>query len=208
MQNFLLLKEAQIDQAMAEDEPLAIRKPPRTICSYRLDVFSSPMTQKRMAFVGDGQKLSDHATIFHNCPLKQVVVHQTQARRKTTGTYFALALEIFDFDGDYFSMSIALPEALTNDLQPGEIFKVDLNARSEYPVESYLRLNTNDGPNRKDHSEQMKLSGKTERLNFDPQTLSANLNETYWLDLFLNDVAFNRITLDDLVIHRCRMSEL
>ena len=210
LEKLLAQKSSQLDRAIAEtgQEASALRKPARTLCSYRADILAGPLPAKKLVKLSNKQKLSADCSVFHNCTLKEMIFHQSPANRKSGAAPFAVNLEVFGFSGDYFSLSFELPAALTSNFEKGDLFKIDFKARSDTPMDAYLRLNTSDGPNRKDHSEYAQTSGKIERVSFDPAALGMPLNQGFWFDLLMDKVAFNRITLDDLVIHRCQTAEL
>lgn len=153
-------------------------------------------------------ELGRGATLFHDCPLGQILVSQLPPKPGDDG--FTIAVEAFSFRGSFLSLGLDLPPeacvALTSDF----ILRAALHVQAERATSIYLRLNLQAGPN----TEQVlgSLPGDIGAGHVDFDLGYANLDDRpidkMWLDIMVEHPAMNRVELRDLVINRRRRADL
>ena len=178
--------------------------------SWRPDLWRGAMAEPGAVARGDRTELGDGVALYHDCPLGEVVVRQVRNARPEDRAPYGLAVDVFGFKGSFLSLALNLPEAAIEGLKARHLVRAELAIDSDRPVKAFTRLNIKHGPNLAQPVSALPEQGRDKLAEFD--LAYADLNEQRieraWIDLILNDVAFTRIVIRDVVVSRRPRAEL
>ncbi|KIC40547.1 hypothetical protein RA27_12250 [Ruegeria sp. ANG-R] len=185
-------------------------KPLGTDWSWRPDLWRAPMFQKGIASAPRKAKVDGQVTLFHDCSRAEIGVQQIRNRRDKDLAPFSLAIEVFDFQGSFLSLSIELPTEAAVNLTRQHLMHVDTMIEYERPTIVFARLNIQHGPNTEQVLRELDLSTSAVAVDFDLAHLHLNERriEKLWLDLIIDQPAMNRVVLRDLTFCRCHRADL
>lgn len=209
----------QLDRVMqAAEARLAVpalgsglpQMPLGTDWSWRPDLWRGAMAEPGAVARSDRTELGDGVALYHDCPLGEVVVRQVRNARPEDRAPYGLAVDVFGFKGSFLSLALNLPEAAVEGLKARHLVRAELAIDSDRPVKAFTRLNIKHGPNLAQPVSALPEQGRDKLAEFD--LAYADLNEQRieraWIDLILNDVAFTRIVIRDVVVSRRPRAEL
>ena len=185
-------------------------RPLGTDWSWRPDLWREPALRKGLASAPRKAGMDGQVTLFHDCPLAEIGMQQTRNRQEKDLAPFSLAIEVFDFQGTFLSLSIELPMDAANDLTRQHLMRVDTVIESERPTTVFSRLNIQHGPNTEQVLRELNLSMSESTVDFDLAHLELHERriEKLWLDLIIDEPAMNRIILRDLTFCRHHRADL
>ncbi|OYX18744.1 MAG: hypothetical protein B7Z04_11470 [Rhodobacterales bacterium 32-66-9] len=156
---------------------------------WRSDLWRGALAEPGAVAGGDRTALGDGVALYHDCPLGEVVVRQVRNARPEDRAPYGLAIE---------------------GLKARHLVRAELAIDSDRPVKAFTRLNIKHGPNLAQPVSALPEQGRDKLAEFD--LAYADLNEQRieraWIDLILNDVAFTRIVIRDVVVSRRPRAEL
>lgn len=171
----------------------------------RLDAVPSPGADGQVRFDGE-------TALYHDCPLAEVSARQIPDPDPAGQTPFALVTEVYAFSGSYLSVSVRLPDGLTNGTGTRHILMLDAVVRSEEPLDLLARLNIAQGPDVAQVVQRLAASGAPGQSRAEFDLGHAQLSEKpitrLWVDIFFASPALNRIVVHDLVLARRPRAEL
>lgn len=178
--------------------------------SWRADAWRGPLAKPGLIAASDRHRISDDLSLYHDCPMGEVVLRQSRNTREDDRAPFGLMLEVFGFQGSFLSLATTLPPEAVKGLKSRHLVRVDLLVNSDRPLRAYARLNVKHGPNVAQLVSQVPAKGGAVVVEFD--LAHAKLDDTRieraWLDLIFNDAAMTGIALRDLVVSRRPRAEL
>ncbi len=171
----------------------------------RLDAVPSPGADGQVRFDGE-------TALYHDCPLGEISARQIADPDPAGQTPFALATEIYGFSGSYLSISVRLPDGLTNGTGTRHILILEAAVSSEMPLDLLARLNIAQGPDVAQLVQLVTAGGAPDQRRAEFDLGQAQLSERrvsrLWVDIFFQSPALNRIVLHDLVLARRPRAEL
>ena len=185
-----------------------IRKPARCLGSYRAGVLAQEMSPNSLVGVSGNVALHQDMRLYHDCGLKEVTLRQLAGQKKSVGAPYKLVTDVLDFDGQYMSYSLDIPTELYQGLNPDELYKVVVILRSETPMSALVRLNLELGPEVKYLEQALDLTGQSVELSFDPWSFDLSKMSKIWVDILFNAPRYQRMVLEDFVVHRCLKPEI
>ena len=123
---------------------------------------------------------------------------------------FGLILEVYRFDGSFVSLVHDLPAEATSGLTLNHYIAVSLLAEREQPVEVYVRLNVQHGPNVEQIVRQVDFRDEVGLAEFDLAYTKINERriERAWMDLIVEGPEMTRIAIWDFVVMRAPRAEV
>jgi hypothetical protein len=179
-------------------------RPDGTDWAWRPLLWRGPLGEPGLAGVANRTPLGDEVTIFHDCPLNQIALRQTRNRTEGELAPFALSIEVFRFQGSFLSLVMDLPPEACVGLSRRHLIRVEPSLVVERPIEVFLRLNIQHGPNTEQIALQLPMDGPEMAVEFDLAYTDLNEKriEKAWLDLILEGPAMNRVLVNDLTLAR------
>ncbi|SMX30710.1 DUF6478 family protein [Actibacterium lipolyticum] len=188
----------------------AIQMPMGSDWGYRPDVWRGALFPAGHAPVPSKAKLSDEATVHHDCNVCEIAVRQVRNTRAEDLAPFGLQLDVFRFEGTFLSLAIDLPKEASEGLQRRHIVRLEAIVELEHSLEIFARLNVKHGPNTEQIVREMPLGDVKAVVEFDLAYSEVNEKrvESMWLDLILKGPQMNQITLRDVSLSRRPRAEL
>lgn len=182
----------------------AIRRPMLADWAWRPDVWSGPVKPFGVASVKNDTAFGDQVTIFHDCDLRALSVRQVQAVSSNEVAPHGLALDVFQFRGTFLSVVIKLPPEGIKGLHKQHIFRLDVQMKTEKPLDVFARLNVSNCPNVAQISQQFDGSSGARTAEFDlaHSALNESLVQRAWVDLIFKNPQMNAMTLHDVTMSR------
>lgn len=203
LDRFLFSAEAQL--AAAATDTAAESLPPGTDWIWRPELWRGPLGVTGHCGAAPGLRLGDEITLFHDSELAELTLRQMRVA-ETDGALapYALALDVFGFEGSYLSLALDLPEAAAQGLRKRHVVRADLALRVERPIEVFVRLNVRHGPNTEQIVRELPMQDAHAVVEFDLaySRLNERRVERLWLDLIFDRPEMNRIELRDLCLSR------
>ena len=172
--------------------------------AWRPDPWRLPMAVPGAAAVASGTALGTAARLFHDCPLAEIAALQRRNRRAEDVAPYALAVDVYRFEGSFLSLAIDLPPAAASGLTRRHILRAEAIIGMERPLELFARLNIVHGPNTSQAVQELPAGGGRVMAEFDLAGMEINEKriERLWLDLILEGPEMNRVTFRDLTLLR------
>ncbi|WP_235923979.1 DUF6478 family protein [Pseudoroseicyclus tamaricis] len=187
-----------------------IARPAGCDWAWRPALWASRLPEPGRAGVSSRQALGEEVTLFHDCPLGEVILRQVPGRADGEGAPHALSMEVFAFEGSFLSLVLELPAEAGQGLGKRHLVRLRLVTEAERPVEVFARLNVRHGPNTEQIVREIPPGSGTAEVEFDLgySRLNEKLIERLWLDLIFDRPAMNRVLLRDVTLLRHPRAEL
>ncbi len=186
----------------------AFALPPGTDWSWRPDLWRGPLAEHGIAGVTNRTALGDEVKVFHDCPRSEISLRQIRNRGAADLAPFAVALDVFGFDGSFLSLAIELPPDAAHGLRKRHLVRVEVTAQQDRHVEMFARLNIRHGPNTEQLVQEFRAGGSTVEFDLAYTNLNEKRVEALWLDLIIDKPAMNRIVFKDLTFARYPRADL
>jgi hypothetical protein len=149
-------------------------------------------------------------TLYHDATRSDLSLRQDKAPVAMGNARFGLVLEVYRFDGSFVSLVHDLPDAAIAGLTLNHYIAVDIAAEREHPVEVYVRLNVQHGPNVEQMVRQVDFQADRGRAEFDLAYTKINERriEKAWLDIIIEGPEMTRIALWDVVVMRAPRADI
>ena len=194
------------DQSISRSEVknAGFQKPADADWAWRPELWSSPIDRLGVASARSQTRLGQEARLFHDCKMADLSIKQFRNLRNIDLAPFGFVMEVFDFDGSYLSLAIALPQEAAAGLKTGHIVDLEAIIESERPVKISARLNVKHGPNIEQIIREFSHHGAVSSLGFDLGYLLLNESRIreVWLDLIFEAPQMNQIKIRDLTFYR------
>jgi hypothetical protein len=186
------------------------RLPLGTDWAWRADAWRGPLGKPGLIAATERTRISDDLSIYHDCPMGEVVARQSRITGEDDRAPFGLGIEVFGFQGTFLSLSIALPPEAVQGLKARHLVRIDALVRADRPLRSYARLNVKHGPNLAQMVSDFPVANGEVIVEFDLAhgKIDDTRIERVWLDLIFNEVAMAGISLRDMVVSRRPRAEL
>lgn len=186
------------------------RTPLGTDWAWRPDAWCGPLSAPGAVANTDRTQISDDLALYHDCPLREILIRQSRNAAEADRAPFGLTIELFGFRGSFLSLATNLPEAVTLGLGTRHLIRLDAIIDHDRPLKGFARLNVKHGPNLAQLVSGLPDEGREKLAEFD--LAYAKIDQTrierVWLDLIFNDAAMTRVTLRDLVLSRRPRADL
>ncbi len=161
-----------------------------------------PLPVQGIAGVTNRTELGDEVKVFHDCPRAEIGLRQIRNHDAADLAPFALALDVFGFDGSFLSLAVELPPDAAHGLRKSHLLRVEVTAHQDRPVEMFARLNIRHGPIPNRWSRTSGLTGLVVEFDLAYTNLNEKRVESLWLDLIIDRPSMNRIVFKDLTFAR------
>lgn len=177
---------------------------------WRPDVWCGPLSQPGAVVDAARKPVSDDITLHHDCPLGEIAFRQTRSLGAADRAPFALALDVFGFEGSFLSLVMTLPDAAVAGLSARHLVRVEARVDTPAPLPCFARLNLRHGPNVAELVSALPIGTSPAIAEFDLAyaRIDQRRIERAWVDLIFNDAGMTRIILHDLVLSRRPRAEL
>ncbi len=188
----------------------AFPKPHDADWSWRPELWCGPSAWPGVASVPQKSMLGDEVTLFHDCAHSELCLRQLRNTRAADLAAYGLRMDVFRFDGCYFSLAVDLPEAGVRGLKRRHLIRVEAIVEMEKPIEIFARLNIRHGPNTEQIVRELPLQEDKIRVEFDLAYTKLNEKrvDRMWLDLIFERPQMNQVVLRDLTFSRRQRAEL
>ncbi len=178
--------------------------------AWRPMLWRRPIHHKGMVGARNGDAFSDEAKVFHDCPRSELVLRQFRNSREEDMAPFSVRMEVYDFDGSFLSIAVALPDEALKGLRRKHLVRMDITVETEEPIELFARLNVRHGPNNEQIVREVDLRSGSDTVEFDLGYSNINEKrlESAWVDLIFERARMNQITIRDLTFCRRPRAEL
>ena len=182
----------------------AFTRPAGTQWSWRPQVWRGPLPRKGMTAVASRTTLGDEVTLFHDCEISELTLRQVRNAREEDLAPFGLRLDVFRFDGSFLSLVLDLPPEAVHGMTRRQIVRVSAIVEVEKPLEIFVRLNIQHGPNTETTVQELPRQRGEAIVEFDLAYTDLNEKriEKAWLDLIFEGPEMNQITLRDVTVCR------
>lgn len=149
--------------------------------------------------------LSETCSLFTDCARPEIILRQFAESDPDHAAPYYIALETFVFEGSFVSLVIDLPADFLDGIEREDLITVGLVSGVEAPVQGFVRLNLQHGPNEAQMVHGLN-SGARDTLDFDLQHVDLNEKRIgkVWLEVIFEKPSQNRIVLHDLFVRRRR----
>lgn len=180
------------------------QKPENADWAWQPELWSRRIEQQGVAPARSKTEVGQETRLFHDCETAAVTIKQFRNSRSLDLAPFGFMMDVFQFDGSFLSLAIALPQAAVEGLNPRHIFEVEAIIESERPVKILARLNIRQGPNVEQITREFPQSSILSSVGLDLGylILSENRIQDLWLDLIFDAPQMNQIKIRDLTFYR------
>jgi hypothetical protein len=205
-----VIHQAEYRLALPSMGSNAIRRQLGTDWSWRQDLWRGQISKIGIASTPNRSEICKGATLYHDCKRSELTVRQVRNMRESDLAPFGFRLDVFRFTGSYLSLALELPSSAADGLKQKHIFRVDLIAEMEKPLEIFARLNIKHGPNVESIVREVPLNSSEVMVEFDLGYSKINDKriEKIWLDLIFEGPEMNQIILRDVTLTRRPRAEL
>lgn len=177
--------------------------------AWRPSLWKTQSPQRGMSSTQSGEHFGEELKIFHDCELKEIAFRQTPNNSERDLAPFGLDLNVLGFAGSFLSLVVDLPDKALDGMTVRDLFRVEINLTSEFPISTYMRLNLKHGPN---HSQMVeRLDDTSEQVvefdlgyaDFDNNRLEAG-----WVELIIDDPSYNAVSITDFMMSRRARAEI
>lgn len=188
----------------------AIRRPMGADWAWRPDLWRGKIAKTGLASAPNRSEICKATTLYHDCKRSELTLRQIRNTRESDIAPFGFRLDVFQFTGSFLSLALDLPPNAMDGLKQKHIFRVDIIAEMEKPLEIFARLNIKHGPNVESIVREMPLNATDVMVEFDLGYSKINEKrvEKMWLDLIFEGPEMNQIILRDLTLTRRPRAEL
>lgn len=183
-----------------------------TQCDWidRPAAWNAPMRPRGHVGLPSPTQLPGDLKLFHDASHHDLSLRQELAPPGMGDARFGLILEVYRFDGSFVSLVHDLPDAAIAGLTLNHYIAVNLLAEREHPVEVYLRLNVQHGPNVEQMVRQVEFKDMSGVAEFDLAYTKINERriERAWMDLIVEGPEMTRIAFWDYVVMRAPRAEV
>ncbi|MEM6938949.1 MAG: DUF6478 family protein [Pseudomonadota bacterium] len=178
--------------------------------AWRPPLWTKPQGLLGQSELATGSQICDGLKMFFDGPTAELCISQTDALARAEGGPFALALDIYAFEGSFLSFVIDLPQEATDGMTTNAVVQLDFELQLETPIEVFSRLNLCYGPNTEPLVQDHVAEQSTQRAEFDLaySALGQNRVERGWIDLIFQHPRMNQIVIHDLCVSRRPRAQL
>ena len=204
-----VVKVADERLAEAAGAAPALRGPLHADWVWRPRLWAQRLDPVGIAAVENRTQYGD-ATFFHDCRTSELTIRQIRNRRDRTVAPYGLRMEVFGFDGSFLSLVIDLPAEALAGLKLRHLVRMDCAVEVEKPIQIFVRLNIQHGPNTEQLVRELPVSGGEASVEFDLAYTKLNEKrvEKAWIDLIFEQPGMNQIVLRDATFARRPRAEL
>lgn len=205
-----VIHEAESRLALPTIGSDALRRPAGADWVWRPGPWRRRTVVPGLAGATSGMTLAEGVAVFHDCPLRELVLRQVRNARAHDLAPFGLRLEVFRFEGGFLSLAIDLPDAAVRGLGPRHVIRLDLVTEAERPVALSARLNIRQGPNVTQIVRWVAFRAEDGTAEFDlaDADLGARQVESMWMDLIFGNPGMNGLILRDVTLSRRPRADL
>lgn len=178
--------------------------------AYRPELWRRAVAPRGAARVADRTRFGSEATVFHDCPRREITVRQVRASDGGASAPFHVTIEVYRFAGSYLSLVLDLPHEGVAGLTRRHLVRLGIDIEAERPLEIFARLNLRHGPNTEQVVRELPMGEDDKTVEFD--LAYTNLDdaraERMWIDLILGGPDMNCVRIGDVIVARRPRAEV
>ncbi|MBE1297882.1 MAG: hypothetical protein GJ678_16950 [Rhodobacteraceae bacterium] len=178
--------------------------------SWHPEAWRGPLPVPGLSSVPSKAKVGSEVQVFHDCAYSELTLRQLRNTREEDLAPHGLRLDVFNFDGSFLSLVIALPQGALEGLTRQHLIRFDTIVETERPLEIFARLNISHGPNTEQIVRELPHGERRMGVEFDLAYTKINEKrvKSAWLDLIFEAPEMNQVVLRDLTFARHRRANL
>ena len=178
--------------------------------SWRPELWTVTCPSRSGPVVQSGARLTSNTKVFFDGGDCTVIFKQLRNDISQGFAPYGVALELFQFDVSFLSLTIDLPDSLCGSFAKDELIGLSGEIFAERATGFTVRLNIKHGPNTEQLIQAHDLNLSNIGVEFDLEHLKTNVNrvEKIWFDLAFETPNFNRISLTDIAFSKCPRGEI
>lgn len=179
-------------------------KPIGTDWVWRPQPWHGALSPVGVSAPASGAALSDDVAVFHDSQTAEFTLRQIRNTREADQAPFGVKLDVFRFDGSFFSLVLHLPDDACVGLTRQNLLRLELILELERPLRVFARLNVRHGPNTEQIVREVSTDGRPSVVEFDLAYTKMNEKriESAWVDLILEDLEMTQVILRDVTLSR------
>lgn len=185
----VLRRRSELDRIAARTEAAIARREPAAdkaaVWRLRPEIFTEPQNPSIWSTPVAGARPARGLSVFHD--IQGGAFTLSQRPNRGDGGRFELFYESYDFDGEYLSLAIAIPDALRRP-KAGEALRLTLDCAASRPIKTYFRFNLSSTQHRDALNTEAVLGEGRSEIGFDMAFASFEPGEgdAIWLDLIFD----------------------
>lgn len=185
-----------------------VQLPAGTDWRWRPGFMAAPVVPRGIVQPESGRRLGEHATVWHNCPERALLLEQFVSPGATDLSPFGLRLEVFGFSGSFLSLAIDLPPEALAGLTRRHVLRLETTIAVERPLGVYGRMNIGHGPNVEEIAQKFAdiEPGPQHRQVIEFDLAYTEMNEKrldkIWLDLIFESPRMSAVEIHELFLSR------
>lgn len=178
--------------------------------SWRPEAWRGRLSAPGLSSAPTKARLGEEVQLFHDCAYSELTLRQLRNTREEDLAPFGLRMDVFNFDGSFLSLVIALPQEAMQGLTRQHLISFETIVETEKPLEIFARLNIRHGPNTEQIVRELPHGERRVAVEFDLAYTKINENRinSAWLDLIFEAPEMNQVVLRDLTFARHRRANL
>lgn len=178
--------------------------------TWRPELWCGPVSPAGFAGPISRTEIGTEVTLFHDCPKREFSLRQFRNIEADCSAPYALALDVFAFEGSLLSLALAMPASMLDGLRRNHLIRLTLDAQAERPLGVRCRLNIRHGPNTAQVIRDVQIGSEVQSVDFDlsAEKLNEKRLENAWIDLIFDKPGMNRVVLRDLTVVRHPRAEI
>ena len=172
--------------------------------AWRPALWRGPIEPHGIAAAENRQRLGDEVTLFHDCKVSELTLHQLRNLRERDAAPYGLRMDVFRFDGSFLSLVLDLPESGLRGMWRNHLMRLNIDVEVEKPLEIFCRLNVKHGPNTEQLVRELPTVSGPAHVDFDLAYTKMNEKrlEKAWVDLIFEGPQMNQVMLRDVTFVR------
>lgn len=179
-------------------------KPDTADWAWRPELWRAAWPGADQAPLASGTRIGTETTVFHDARLAEIALRQLPNLRESDLAPYRVSLDVLGFDGGFVSLVLDLPQDATADLGRDHILQVNLTLELEAPLDVFVRLNVQHGPNTEQMTLEAPQSDGETAVEFDLaySALNEKRVEKAWVDVIFENPRMNKAVLRDITVSR------
>ena len=180
------------------DVPVTFNVPPKTQWAFTPELQSRSIEGGMAGAILTGTGIGESITLHHSGE------GQVFSIQPMDDYAAGLEFDFPDFEGDFFSLAIALPDEGITTLGPQDLLRLSLHTATNAPFDAYARLNLCHGPNTEKITRMVRIGEGNSFVEFDIfyTEFESGRATSVWIDLIINDPRGKCVSLDEVVVLR------
>ena len=170
--------------------------------AWRPKAWSHALKRQTSKNLKSGTQIGEGLTLFHDCPIRDIVVEQSEC--PDSHAPFDISIKVGKFDGSFFSLVFDLPREAQSSMDIIHIIGISGRIKLPLDIKAFARVNVKHGPNTErvlDALTQEAGSFKVE-LDLGEAMIKDKAMDHAWIDIIFENPAHADVIIHDLALTR------